>query len=135
MVLRFSVMSSPVSPSPRVAPWTKIPFSNRRLIADPSIFGSTSHCETLGSASFFRSSFSTLAELSNRLLAVLREDVVERKHGDGMPDRLESRERTAADALGGRIRAGVLGIRLFQFAQLRRRRSYCASEIVGAASS
>ena len=38
---RFSVTSSPVTPSPRVAPRTKTPFSYSRDMERPSILGST----------------------------------------------------------------------------------------------
>ena len=40
-VLRFSVTSSPVTPSPRVAPRTKTPFSYSSDMERPSILGST----------------------------------------------------------------------------------------------
>ena len=40
MVRRLAVTSSPTSPSPRVAPRTKTPFSYTSEIARPSIFGS-----------------------------------------------------------------------------------------------
>ena len=40
-VRRFSVTFSPTSPSPRVAPRTKTPFSYSRDMERPSIFGST----------------------------------------------------------------------------------------------
>ena len=40
-VRRFSVTSSPVTPSPRVAPRTNTPFSYSRDMERPSIFGST----------------------------------------------------------------------------------------------
>src|SRR5882672_1033557 len=42
-VLRFAVTSSPVYPSPRVAPCTKRPLSYNRLIASPSNFGSAAY--------------------------------------------------------------------------------------------
>ena len=47
-VRRLAVTSSPVLPSPRVAPRTNAPCSKRRLMASPSSFGST---ENTGSAS------------------------------------------------------------------------------------
>jgi hypothetical protein len=40
IVFRFGVTFSPRKPSPRVAPRTNAPFSYRRLIERPSIFGS-----------------------------------------------------------------------------------------------
>jgi hypothetical protein len=40
IVRRFAVTSSPVVPSPRVAPWTNRPRSKRRVIARPSILSS-----------------------------------------------------------------------------------------------
>src|SRR6476659_6612455 len=43
MVRRLTVTSSPIWPSPRVAPRTKRPFSYVRLIASPSIFGSSTN--------------------------------------------------------------------------------------------
>jgi hypothetical protein len=43
IVLRFWVTSSPISPSPRVAPRTNAPFSYTREIASPSIFGSVTY--------------------------------------------------------------------------------------------
>jgi len=41
MVLRLAVTSSPVRPSPRVAPWVNRPFSYVSVTASPSSFGST----------------------------------------------------------------------------------------------
>jgi hypothetical protein len=43
IVRRLTVTSSPSSPSPRVAPRTKTPSSYVRLIASPSIFGSSTN--------------------------------------------------------------------------------------------
>ena len=41
IVFRFSVTSSPTTPSPRVAPRINLPFSYSRATERPSIFGST----------------------------------------------------------------------------------------------
>ena len=54
MVLRFCVTSSPISPSPRVAPRTSLPSSYTSEIASPSTFGSVTY-------SMARSSISRLA--------------------------------------------------------------------------
>ena len=43
IVRRLAVTSSPVVPSPRVAPWTKRPASYRREMARPSIFSSATY--------------------------------------------------------------------------------------------
>src|SRR5205085_1820276 len=43
MVRRFAVTSSPVRPSPRVAPCTSRPFSYLSVTASPSSFGSTTY--------------------------------------------------------------------------------------------
>ena len=43
MVFRFCVTSSPISPSPRVAPRASAPFSYTSEIASPSIFGSVTY--------------------------------------------------------------------------------------------
>ena len=55
-VRRFSVTSSPVTPSPRVAPRTKTPFSYSRDMERPSIFGSTQYSRPSGRAAAMRSS-------------------------------------------------------------------------------
>ena len=49
IVRRLWVTSSPISPLPRVAPRTRTPFSYRREIARPSIFGSATNSK-LGSS-------------------------------------------------------------------------------------
>jgi len=43
IVRKLTVTSSPISPSPRVAPRTNAPFSYVRLIARPSILGSSTN--------------------------------------------------------------------------------------------
>ena len=55
-VLRFSVTSSPVTPLPRVAPRTKIPFSYSSDMDSPSIFGSAQYSRPWGRAASIRSS-------------------------------------------------------------------------------
>ena len=55
-VRRFSVTSSPVTPSPRVAPRTKTPFSYSRDMERPSILGSTQYSRPSGRAASMRSS-------------------------------------------------------------------------------
>ena len=55
-VRRFSVTSSPVTPSPRVAPRTKTPFSYSSDMERPSIFGSAQYSRPWGSAASIRSS-------------------------------------------------------------------------------
>ena len=51
IVFRFGVTSSPITPSPRVAPRTNSPFSYRSEIAIPSIFGSATKRSSLGEMS------------------------------------------------------------------------------------
>ena len=55
-VRRFSVTSSPVTPSPRVAPRTKTPFSYSSDMDSPSILGSAQYSTPPGSSARIRSS-------------------------------------------------------------------------------
>ena len=73
IVFKFSVISSPTSPLPLVAPLTKIPFLYSRLTDKPSIFVSTTYFKGIffSSATFLtlssKSFKSSKLKISNKL--------------------------------------------------------------------
>ncbi len=119
-VRRFAVTSSPVSPSPRVAPRTKTPSLVTQADRQAIEFGFHREHGTAAAERLFDAPLEVgyLTKALALAFTVLLEGVVERKHGDGVADLGEAPLRPRTHPARGRIGRSQRGMRVFQRLQL-----------------